>query len=127
MEILVIINKILDLKIVQWGLLTLLVILLAGQVWFGIKYNGLRLNNAILKSDNANINAALVVQNEAIRKSGEEFKQREEGIKQAGVRSQKVAIEAQANLKRVLDIQWEGSCNEKVQTIFAVISSNRRR
>jgi hypothetical protein len=51
-EILSTINKLLDLKIVQWGLLALVTIQLLSAIWFGFKYNALKLDQAKLLYQN---------------------------------------------------------------------------
>ncbi len=122
-------DKILDIKLVQYCLVGALVVMLAGQVVFTIRYNGLRLDNALLKADNAKINSALVFQNDAVKKMGEDFKLKEENLEQANTRASKIAVENKKLLKKIADFEFKkgATCNEKVKQVFGIISSNRGR
>jgi hypothetical protein len=123
----VFVNGLLDLKIVQWILLGLVCIMFIGNIVFTIKYNGLRLDNALLKADNAKINSALVFQNDAVKKMGEDFKLKEANIEQANKRASKIAVENKKLLKKISKFEFKkgATCNEKVKQVFSIISSNR--
>lgn len=124
-EIFAIINKVLDLKIVQWALLGVVVFMLVGNVWFTLKYNKLRLDNALLQKDLAATASTLQLQNREIAKLGEDFMLKAETLKQANVRATKIAVDANANMKRVLELDFEGDCNAKVKQVYLNLSSTR--
>lgn len=121
MEILTVINRLLDLKIVQWALLALVIVQIIGNVWFGIKYNALRLDNALLKSTAADLGSALHIQNNEILKGTQAFADQKaimDGqVKEAG----RLARESRKILDGIKDITLEGTCDEKVKQAVRII------
>ena len=123
MQILVVINKLLDLKIVQWVLLALVIMQILSNVWFGIKYNALRLDNALLKSTAADLGAAIHIQNTEILKGTKAFADQKDvmdgAIKEAG----RIAKESKEILKGIKNITLKGTCDEKVKQSLDLINS----
>jgi hypothetical protein len=113
-EIFAVINKILDLKIVQWALLTLCVALLASSIWGTLKYNALRLENALLKTTVADFGSAIQIQNRAIQEVGEEAKAYKANYEQANKRAAQIAIEGQKTLQDLMNTPLVGTCDQKV-------------
>lgn len=123
MEILAVINKVLDLKIVQWALLALFAMQLIGNMWIGFKYNALRLENAILKNTAADLNAALNVQNNRIVEIGKLYEDQKlimaGSIREAG----RIAKESRKILDGIKDIKLEGTCDEKVKQAVGILNA----
>lgn len=123
MEILAIINKILDLKIVQWALLAAVAVMLVGNIWFTIKYNGLRLDNALSKATVADLSSAIHIQNTEILKGAQAFKDQQLIMDGAVKNAENIAKANREMLKSIKDIKLEGTCDEKVKQTLSIINS----
>lgn len=122
MEWLTVINRLLDLKIVQWGLLALAIVQIVGGFWFGIKYNALKLENALNKSTVADLSAALNIQNQEIMRLAKQYTEQKAvmdgAIKEAG----RIAQENRKVLDGIKNIKLEGTCDEKVKQSLGVLN-----
>lgn len=121
MTVINLVNSLLESKIVQWVLLSCFIcsIIFIGLLEF--KYYGLKLENALLAKENATVNSALQVQNQAIKRMAEQTKLAEENLKQAVKKASKIALETQTILKPIVEYQYIGTCDEKVTQALELI------
>jgi len=121
MSIITIINSLLDSKLVQWLLLSFTIILIVFLGILEFKFYGLKLSNALLSKENATVNSALQVQNQAIKRLGEETRVAEENIKQANNKASKIALENKKLLKAIEQYQFTGTCSQKLSQALELI------
>ena len=121
MSIITTINLLLDNKIIQWVLLTLVIgcIILSGIL--GVYYYGLKLENAILSKQYTTVSSALEVQNQAVLQMAKQTQLAEENLKQAVNKASKIALETQTILKPIQEYKYTGSCDEKVSQALELI------
>lgn len=127
MEILTIISKILDLKLVQWLLLATVIILTATAIVDWFRYTTLRAEYAFVESKLAENASALKIQNEAVKRMAEQADLQEKVMQQAVNKASKIAVENKKVLDGITDYKLKGvTCDDKVRSAFTLISTSKR-
>lgn len=124
-EILSVINKFLDLKIVQWGLVAVLLGGIIFSVYFGFKYNTLKLEHAYLEVEATKINNALNTQNEKIRELGDIAKKYQDYYIVSVKKAQAVQEDTAKSLKALSEYTFEGDCQQNVRTALDLIQRGK--
>lgn len=127
MEILAIINKILDVKIVQWFLLTTCAIFIATLIYKEIQYRSLQLEHALLKTTTADLSNALFIQNKAIKELEERTIEFKENYLQKQREASKIALETNNILKGIPTIGFTKDCSENLNLGLEYVRTNTKK
>jgi hypothetical protein len=118
------INRLLDLKIVQWGLLVLCGMMIIGAVVAGIKYQALRIENGLLKIEVAKSAEVLHDQNRKIKEADDAARAFQENALAANKRAAQVALETSKALKSLAEYSFEGDCSTQAATALELIKAH---
>jgi len=121
MSVITIINTLLNSKLVQWGMLIVLVIGFIFSIIFGFKFYTLKLSNAILAKENAAYSSAISVQNNAIKRMATQSKDADAKLKEAVKKASQIAVETQTILKPIVEYKYIGTCDEKLSQALELI------
>lgn len=114
----IVIDKILQMMPVRWGLLVLSVVLLAVSGWYYSANKVLSLQLDAAKGQNAELSTSLTVQNDAIQKQGKDMAELQKRSQEA---SQQVAIMKKKLKERQIEIRevvLTGTCPNMVQQVL---------
>ena len=112
--VLIAINKVLDIKVVQWGMLVTLVSVIP---YLSVKVYWYKYDNALLKSTVGDVSQALFVQNRAVKELGAKADELKANYEQANKRATQVALEGQRTLQDLMKNKLVGTCEEKVAQV----------
>jgi len=121
MSVITIINTLLNSKLVQWGMLIVLVIGFIFSIIFGFKFYTLKLSNAILAKENAAYSSAISVQNNAIKRMATQSKDADAKLKEAVKKASQITVETQTILKPIVEYKYIGTCDEKLSQALELI------
>ena len=120
-EILTVINKFLDLKIIQWALLVSCAILIVGGIWSGFKYNALKLEHAFLQVKAAQLSDGLLVQNAKVIELGEQAKVYIDNLAKSNAKAVEVQAKTATSLKAISEYVFDGDCSKNVTDALGLI------
>jgi hypothetical protein len=129
MSVLVVINKILDIKIVQWALLGLVACLLGVLLYTQIRYNGLKLSYALLETKYAKVSTALDIQNSKIDELNKITEQYQIQLKVSQQNETKLNKLNEENKLKLKSFQFKpnSTCEEKVnQTLIQYLEMRNK-
>jgi hypothetical protein len=126
MEILSVINKLLDLKIVQWALLVLATGQLFCLFWSGLKYSTLKTEHAFLQVTAAKLSDGLMVQNLKIKELGERAKFYQEKYVKGVDEAKKVQQETNKSLKAISEYVFDGDCSTNVNSAIELLKGKTK-
>ena len=118
LQILKTINQVLASKIVQWVLLICFILSMICLLWVYILCNSYKVEIALLKTKNADLESSLSVQNAAIEKAGLEYAANKKRFDEAVARASE--LEKQRHSLPPLT----GSCEEMVKRVMDTIVYN---
>ena len=116
--VLIAINKILDIKLVQWALLVIVATVIP---FLSLKMYWYKYDNALLRSTAADLGSAIQIQNRAIQEVGREAQAFKENYEQKNKEAAKIALEGQKTLQKLLDMPLSGTCDEKVKQAASLV------
>lgn len=102
----------------RWLLVGLIVALVAAAGWYGVKSYMLTLQVKGLKADNANLTAAVDVQNAAIEKQGKDMAELQKRLQAANGKAQALGRELQQRQADILALELTGDCPDMVQQVI---------
>lgn len=106
-----------ELRVVRWGLVLAILALLAVSGWYGARSYLLTLQVKGLKADNANLTAAVDVQNAAIKKAGEDMADMQKRAQAANQRADALARKLQQRQNEIAAMVLSGDCPDMLQQI----------
>jgi len=115
MEVLVTINKIMDLKIVQWLMLSSIALLLVGSGVLYFKNKTLELNLSMKETELLKLSEATTLQNAKITELGLKYEQQQKTMKESIAQASKIALESQKNMKAILSYEFSDDCSSSLK------------
>lgn len=124
-EVLAIINKFLDLKIVQWILLSTQIASMVAIIVIGLKFNLLKVEHAFLQAETAKLAEGVKTQNAKIEELGKQAEVYLKNYVDASKKSQEVQASTAKSLKAIAEYTFDGDCTTNVNTALGIIQGKK--
>ena len=104
-----------DLKIVQWLMLSSIALLLVGSGVLYFKNKTLELNLSMKETELLKLSEATTLQNAKITELGLKYEQQQKTMKESIAQASKIALESQKNMKAILSYEFSDDCSSSLK------------
>lgn len=112
------INKLLDIKLVQYALVALVVSLFGTTTWYYLANKGLAYQISSLKTDNANLSASLELQNSFVVQQGKDMELLQKRLQIASDRAKELSTQLAQRKIEIREVVLQGDCPDMVQQVI---------
>ena len=123
MEILVAISRIMELKIVQWLMLSIIALLLVAYLFLSLKHNSLKLESSLRETELLKLSEATTIQNVKIQEMTLKFEQQQKTMKESIAQASKIALESQKNMKAILSYEFSDNCSSSLKEAVELVQT----
>jgi pyridoxine 5'-phosphate synthase PdxJ len=123
MQFILILNKVLDIKVVQYLLLGFTLLLILNTIALTMKYKALELIAEQRKNAISELQYNLEIQNSKILEANDQLKQQEFNLSLAKEKALKISSEANKAIEKALSVEFTGECDSDVAQVRDTIRS----